>query len=187
MSDSAAPDPCAAPCPRCAGARRARPGRTAPAARAPGRGWRRGRRCGSAPANGPPAGDHLVEHHAERPDVGPGVHLLAARLLGRHVADGAQHDAGLGLQSSESAVDAPIASAAAVTQLREAEVQDLDEAVGPEHDVLGLEVAVHDAGGVRGAQRRRRSGPRSRAPRAMSRGAPRGAAAASRPRRIPSR
>ena len=46
-------------------------------------------------------------------------------------------------------------------QLREAEVEDLDEAVARDHDVLGLQVAVHDPGGVRlrepvGDLRRRR-------------------------------
>ena len=29
--------------------------------------------------------DHLVEHDAERPDVGPAIDLLPRRLLGRHV------------------------------------------------------------------------------------------------------
>ena len=51
VPDSARPDPCAAPCPRCAEAPREHPGQIAPAARAPGRGWPPGRRCGS-PANG---------------------------------------------------------------------------------------------------------------------------------------
>ena len=39
---------------------------------------------------------HLVEHDAERPDVCARVHLAARRLLGRHVADGAHHRAGVG-------------------------------------------------------------------------------------------
>jgi hypothetical protein len=34
---------------------------------------------------GPPAGEHLVEHSAEREDVGARVHHLAFQLLGRHV------------------------------------------------------------------------------------------------------
>ena len=36
------------------------------------------------------AGQHFVEHAAERPDVGPLVDRLAARLLGTHVRRGAE-------------------------------------------------------------------------------------------------
>ena len=38
---------------------------------------------------------------------------------------------------------------------RQAEVEHLHVAVGPDHDVLRLDVAVHDAGGMRGAERPR--------------------------------
>ena len=42
------------------------------------------------------AGAHLVEHAAEREQVGAGVHALPAHLLGRHVAGRAEHGAGVG-------------------------------------------------------------------------------------------
>ena len=43
------------------------------------------------------AGEHLVQHHAQRVDVGAGGDLpLAHRLLGRHVVRRAQRHAGLG-------------------------------------------------------------------------------------------
>ena len=42
-----------------------------------------------------PAGQHLVQHAAKRPDVGLRVHALPARLLGRHVRRGAENHAGL--------------------------------------------------------------------------------------------
>ena len=34
------------------------------------------------PRERPPAGEHLVQQHAQRPEIGPAVHRLAARLLG---------------------------------------------------------------------------------------------------------
>ena len=38
-----------------------------------------------------PSGRHLVEHDAQREEVGADVHLLPEGLLGRHVAGGAEH------------------------------------------------------------------------------------------------
>ena len=46
----------------------------------------------------------------------------------------------------------PLVDRAAVGQLRQAEVEDLDAAVAGDEDVLGLEVAVDDALLVRGRQ-----------------------------------
>ena len=43
----------------------------------------------------PPAGEHLVEHDAERPDVGAAVDGGAGRLLRRHVGRGAEDHAHL--------------------------------------------------------------------------------------------
>ncbi len=43
---------------------------------------------------GAPPREHLIEHAAEREDVRPVVHGLAAQLLGRHVAAGPEHHAG---------------------------------------------------------------------------------------------
>ena len=40
------------------------------------------------------------------------------------------------------------------TMAREAEVEHLEHAVGPQHHVLGLEIAMHDAGVVRAQERR---------------------------------
>jgi hypothetical protein len=77
--------------------------------------------------------------------------LVAAGLLGRHVQRGAEHHAGLGQPRR-------VALAGRAHVLRDAEVHDLDEvlvlAAQQEH-VLRLHVAVDDALGVRGAQRRR--------------------------------
>jgi hypothetical protein len=45
--------------------------------------------------NQPPAGEHLVQHAAEGPDIGALVDSLSPRLLGRHVGGGSEQHAGL--------------------------------------------------------------------------------------------
>ena len=82
------------------------------------------------------AGDHLVEHRAERVEIAARVGRAAERLLGRHVGDGADHHA---LHRHARAVDGD----------GEAEVAERGVAVGVEPDVAGLEVAVDDAAAVR--------------------------------------
>ena len=86
----------------------------------------------------PLAAEQLVRHHARREDVGALVDRLARRLLGRHVGRRAQDRAdhrhlGRGLAAAP----------------REPEVHDLDRAVGREHQVRRLDVAMHDAVAVR--------------------------------------
>ncbi len=89
-----------------------------------------------------PPGQRLVEHHAERPDVGAPVGRLATDLLRRGVGEGADGGPGTGQPRHPGAVG-------------EAEVEDLHPPVGGEEEVGGLDVAVHDAAGVGGAQARR--------------------------------
>ncbi len=45
-----------------------------------------------------PASEHLVDDDAEREDIGAWIDHLAAHLFGRHVADRAHRDTGLGQQ-----------------------------------------------------------------------------------------
>ena len=107
-----------------------------------------------------PAGEHLEEHDARGVDVGAGVGDAPGDQFRRQVGDGAEQDAGAGGRGGGGA--------------GQAEVGDLDPAVVGEDDVLGLDVAVHDAGAVRGAERvehRFEHGqrlPRARARRARS-------------------
>ena len=136
------------------------------------RGWPRASPPGSPAERRRPRG-HLVEDRSERELVGAVVEGQPARLLGRHVAHRArarcpprvcgEGDSGQVAGGRSNGCSCPSAVAA---QLDEAEVEDLHEAVVGDHDVLGLQVAVDDAGGVglgqavrdlaRDVQRRRR-------------------------------
>ena len=78
------------------------------------------------------AGDHFVQGDAERIDIGAGVELLALDLFGRHVVKRADDVAGFG----EGAVGG---------HAGDAEVHQLDAAVGRKHDVGRLDVAMDDA------------------------------------------
>jgi hypothetical protein len=81
------------------------------------------------------AGDGLVEHAAERVEVGPCVHPLAADLLRRHVRHGARE------HPADRQHLPPGASAPA---REEAEVDEHGCARRSEVDVSRFEIAVHD-------------------------------------------
>ena len=86
------------------------------------------------------ADEHLVQHDAEGVDVAAGIGRAARDELGSEVGDRAEQHLprrGVGARGA-----------------REAEVADLDTAVFGEQHVLGLDVAVHDAGAVRGREAR---------------------------------
>jgi hypothetical protein len=97
----------------------------------------------------PPPGEHLVEARPEREDVGAEVDRLAADLLGRHVAGG-PHDE---LRAGAADGGDPRRDVARLRpDPRDPEVEDLRAAVVRQEDVLGLDVAVDDAPGVRGGE-----------------------------------
>ena len=99
-----------------------------------------------------PAREHLVENRAEGKDVAARVGRPAAHLLGRHVAERAHDDAGLGARGGRRQIGLRARSFADLRQLREAEVEDLDAPVLRDEEVLGLQVAVDDALLVRGGE-----------------------------------
>lgn len=78
------------------------------------------------------AGEHLVQHAPHRVQVAPRVHRVAHRLLGAHVHRRADHQPRL--------LEAP--AVARVQRQRDAEVGHQRGAL-VQHDVLGLDVAVH--------------------------------------------
>ena len=80
------------------------------------------------------AGEHLVEHAAQRVHVRAGVDLVAARLLRRQVLRGADHRGGLG-----------DGVAGVGERAGDAEVHHLHRARLADHDVGGFDVAVDDA------------------------------------------
>ncbi len=90
------------------------------------------------------AAEHLVEQDAERENIGAVIDRAAARLLRRHVGDGAEDDIGIGSGDR----DGVALAGERRQQLREAEVDHLGVAVLGEHHVGGLEIAMHDALGV---------------------------------------
>ena len=94
---------------------------------------------------GAAAGNHFVKHAAEGKDIGAPIDILARGLFGRHVGDGAQDMAhiGEGLGGTGFGIAGNI-------DFGDSEIEDLDQAAFGHHDVAGLEIAMYDAGGVRG-------------------------------------
>ena len=76
------------------------------------------------------------------------IDLLAARLLGRHIGECPHHLPRLGRVLCGRGQGAVVATRR-LDELGEAEVDDLRMAVGRHHDVVWLQVAMHDAGLVR--------------------------------------
>jgi hypothetical protein len=101
-------------------------------------------------------GRHLVEHRAERKEIGAGVGELSPRLLGRHVMHRSHHRsrhgewAGLRLGHELRDLLAPRRRR---LDLRETEVQDLHLSAVVDHEIGGLQVPVRDPFRVRRLER----------------------------------
>ena len=153
-------------------------GRRAPSPGRSGTGLRRWAMAvatGAVGDEGLAAGQALEGDDAEGVDVGGGGRGAALGLLGRDVGGRAHHLAGLGEGH-------PLRGAG------DAEVGDLDPAVGGDEEVGGLDVAVDDAGGVRDAEGLGGLGEQVAGHVGVERGArAAGARRAAGPRRAPSR
>ena len=84
------------------------------------------------PLEGAPAGEHLVKHYAQGPNIGAVVDALAAGLLRRHVGDRSRGGLLFG--------DLPGSD-----QFGQSEVHDLGLVFGADHDVGRFDVPVDDA------------------------------------------
>ena len=93
---------------------------------------------GAAPRN------HFIEHTAKGKDIGPPIHFLARRLFGRHIGHRAENLARLGKRLRQ------IGFGGGGGDLGDPEIQDLHQPALRHHNVARFQVAMHDAGGVRG-------------------------------------
>ena len=103
---------------------------------------------GAAAAKRGAAREQLVQHDAERPDVGLASDRFAASLLRAHVCRCAHGRTGLRHHRHRGC-----RIGRRLDRLGQTEVQDFDEAVGCEADVGRLEIAVQDAQVVRRFER----------------------------------
>ena len=91
------------------------------------------------------AGGQLVEHYTGAEDIARGTEGFAQHLFGGHVLGSAGDDAGAGAQIR-------LGWGGRFHELGEAEIEHFDDAIGADHDVIGLDVAMHDAGFVGGGE-----------------------------------
>ncbi len=98
-------------------------------------------------------GQHFIEDAAERKDVGAWVERAPLNLLGRHVADRADHHPLLRLPALGLRLLVVQRAHPRADDFGEPEIEHLGVAVAGDHDVLRLQIAMHDAGGMRFLQR----------------------------------
>ena len=105
-------------------------------------------------AEGLLAGEHLVDHAAKRPDVGPLVDRPPARLLRTHVRRRPENHACPRTDGGDRwRVDDVARRAFLAERLGEAEIQQLGDAAGHDLHVRGLEVAMDEPVFVRRLER----------------------------------
>ncbi len=98
------------------------------------------------------ARNQLVKDQPETEDIGAMIDRPPAHLLGRHIGDGAHHEAGLGGGRDRVAFDVCGGGGGMSGHLGHPEIENLHPPVAREHDVGGFEVAMRDACGVGSGQ-----------------------------------
>ena len=111
----------------------------------------------------PRAGDHLVDHAPQREDVAPVIGVLALDLLRRHVVQRSEDRAGAGERRERrgwlrAVIDWPpkplTGDAFTLANPKSSSFTDGAAPVAShDHDVGGLQIAVHDAGAMRPVER----------------------------------
>ena len=100
------------------------------------------------------AAEHFVEHAPERPDVRTFVDRLPPGLLRTHVGGGPDHDLIAGLTGGTGGrLVVRVQRNLGLTDLRHAEVQYLNDAVGGDLDIGRLQITMNDPFLVRSIQR----------------------------------
>ena len=93
-----------------------------------------------------PGCQHLVQHAAKRPDVGPLVDRLPARLLGTHIGGGARNHAFSCVLNGDRRLRGRVVFRSfSRKHLRQPEVEHLHRAVRRDLDVGRFQIAVDDA------------------------------------------
>src|SRR5258706_8091368 len=99
---------------------------------------------------------HFIKHHTQTPNVSARIDRLASGLLGRHVLRSSEDDAGVSLdQGPGYGFGISLFLVGSFGELGEAEIQNFNVAVAPNHYVFRLDVAMDDTGGVGLFQRAR--------------------------------
>ncbi len=93
---------------------------------------------------------HLVQHRAEREQIGAGIDRLGPHLFGRHVRHRPQDTPGTGQLRRPGDGCRRFPTAGGRPDGRQAEVQNLGVAPARDEEIRRLEIAVHDPRGVRG-------------------------------------
>ena len=104
-------------------------------------------------AKGHRAGRHLVQHHAEREQVGAGIESCARTCSGDMYAIVPTALPGLVSRASAVTVGRGLVAAAGTVNLGQPEIENLRVAAAGDEQIRRLDVAVDDPGGVRGVER----------------------------------